>query len=103
MFIAVILIGLLALTIGALAQRSTPAEMTDAAGRWEYLVVSGGRTNLSGGGLDSRMRKQVDDSFSLEAYALEKNFDKLGQKGWELVSVHGHPNEPVFYFKRQKL
>ena len=102
MFIAIVLIGLLALTVGALAQRSTKAEEPAKAEQWEYLVVAGGRTNLSGGGIDSRMRKQPDDSFAQEAYALEKNFDKLGAKGWQLVSVYGNSPEPVYYFKRLK-
>jgi hypothetical protein len=48
------------------------------------------------------MRKQPDDSFAREDYALEKNFDKLGAKGWQLVAVYGNPNEPVYYFKRLK-
>jgi hypothetical protein len=33
---------------------------------------------------------------------LERNFDKLGAKGWELVAVSGMPNDPIFYFKRPK-
>jgi hypothetical protein len=48
------------------------------------------------------MRKQPDGSFSREFFPLERNFDKLGAKGWELVSVHGSPNDPVYFFKRLK-
>jgi hypothetical protein len=48
------------------------------------------------------MRKQPDGSFSREFFPLERNFDKLGAKGWELVSVHGSVNEPVYFFKRLK-
>jgi hypothetical protein len=103
MFIAIILVGLLALTIGAIAQRSSAkVEVQEKSDQWEYLVVAGGRVNLSTSGTDSRMRKQPDDSFPFEAYALEKNFDKLGAKGWQLVAVYGNPNEPVYYFKRLK-
>ena len=85
-----------------MAQRGSKTEEPEKADPWDYLVVAGGRVNLSGGGVDSRMRKQPDDSFAQEAYALERNFDKLGAKGWQLVSVYGNPNEPVYYFKRLK-
>jgi hypothetical protein len=72
--------------------------------QWEYLVVSGGSANLSTAGNEQypSMRKQPDSSFAREFFPLERNFDKLGAKGWELVSVHGLPNEPVYYFKRLK-
>jgi hypothetical protein len=48
------------------------------------------------------MRKQPDSTFGREAFPLERNMDKLGAKGWELVSVYGQPNDPVYYFKRLK-
>jgi hypothetical protein len=72
--------------------------------QWEYLVVSGGSVNLSTSGNDNypSMRKQPDGSFSREYFPLERNFDKLGAKGWELVSVHGPTNDPVYFFKRRK-
>jgi len=28
--------------------------------------------------------------------------DKLGAKGWELVTVTGSPADPIYYFKRRK-
>jgi hypothetical protein len=72
--------------------------------QWEYLVVAGGNVNLSTSGNEQfgSMRKQPDGSFSREAFALERNMDKLGARGWELVAVTGAPNDPVFYFKRPK-
>ena len=72
--------------------------------QWEYLVVAGGSANLSTAGNEnySNMRKQPDTSFARENFPLERNFDKLGAKGWELITVHGLPNEPVYYFKRVK-
>ena len=72
--------------------------------QWEYLIVSGGSANLSTSGNENypSMRKQPDGSFSREFFPLERNFDKLGAKGWELVSVHGSVNEPVYFFKRLK-
>jgi len=72
--------------------------------QWEYLIVSGGSVNLSTSGNENypSMRKQTDGSFSREYYPLERNFDKLGAKGWQLVSVHGSPNDPVYFFKRLK-
>jgi hypothetical protein len=75
-----------------------------AATQWEYLVVAGGAANLSTAGNENYpgMRKQPDASFNREIFPLERNFDKLGTKGWELVSVHGSPNDPVYFFKRVK-
>ena len=72
--------------------------------QWEYLVVAGGSVNLSTAGNEnySSMRKQTDGSFSREYFPLERNLDKLGAKGWQLVSVHGTPNDPVYFFKRPK-
>jgi hypothetical protein len=74
------------------------------ATQWEYLVVGGGSANLSTAGNESypSMRKQTDTSFNREFFPLERNFDKLGAKGWELVSVYGVPNDPVYFFKRAK-
>lgn len=85
---------------GVSGQRKEPA----AGEQWEYLIVSGGNANLSTAGNEQypSMRKQPDSSFAREFFPLERNFDKLGAKGWELVSVHGVPNEPVYYFKRLK-
>lgn len=86
-------------------QESTDTGQNKDAGvsgpQWEYLVVAGGNVNLSATGSD-RMRKAPDGSFSREAYPLERNLDKLGALGWELVSVTGSPNDPVFYLKRPK-
>jgi hypothetical protein len=72
--------------------------------QWEYLVVSGGSVNLSTSGNENypNMRKQPDGPFAREYFPLERNFDKLGAKGWELVSVHGSQNDPVYFFKRPK-
>lgn len=72
--------------------------------QWEYLVVAGGSANLSTAGNENypSMRKQPDTSFAREYFPLERNFDKLGAKGWELVSVYGPPNDPVYFFKRPK-
>ncbi|HEY8458966.1 MAG TPA: hypothetical protein VIM99_01225 [Blastocatellia bacterium] len=71
---------------------------------WEYLIVSGGSANLSTSGNEDypSMRKQQDTSFNQEYFPLERNFDKLGAKGWELVSVYGPPHDPVYFFKRPR-
>ncbi len=94
----------LCLVAGVVAQRSnSSSKEPPAETQWEYLVVGGGSVNLSSEGLgSSRMRKQPDDSFAQEAYALERNFDKLGAQGWQMVAVHGAPTNPVYYFKRLK-
>jgi hypothetical protein len=91
------------LTVRTGAQRSSGSDKeANGQNQWEYLVVAGGAINLSSTGINSRMRKQPDDSFQREAYALERNFDKLGEKGWVLIAVHGAPNDPFFYFRRPK-
>lgn len=72
-------------------------------GKWEYLVISGGNVNLQSLSSEefSNQRKQPDGSFQ-ENPVLERNLDKLGARGWELVSVYGQPNNPIYYFKRLK-
>lgn len=94
-----LLISALMLTVSG--QRSKDP---DREAQWEYLVVAGGNANLSTAGNEQYpgMRKQPDNSFAREFFPLERNFDKLGAKGWELVDVHGAPNEPVYFFKRLK-
>jgi hypothetical protein len=72
----------------------------DSTGGWEYLVVQGGTVNLSGG--DGGSMRKADGAFSRESYPLERNMDKLGTKGWELVAVTGSPADPIYYFKRRK-
>jgi hypothetical protein len=76
------------------------ADDQDSAGGWEYLVVQGGTVNLSGG--DGGSMRKADGAFSRESYPLERNMDKLGAKGWELVTVTGEPRDPIYYFKRRK-
>jgi hypothetical protein len=71
-----------------------------SGGGWEYLVVQGGTVNLSPSEGGS-MRKEPG-AFSRESFPLEKNLDKLGAKGWELVTVGGSPADPIFYLKRRK-
>jgi hypothetical protein len=85
-------------------QENSDHRKSGTEAQWEYLVVSGGSVNFSTSGNDNypRMRKQQDDSFNREYFPLERNFDKLGAKGWELVSVYGPQNEPVYFFKRPK-
>ena len=67
---------------------------------WEYLVVAGGTVNLSPS--DSGSLRKAEGAFTRESFPLEKNLDKLGAKGWELVTVMGSPADPIFYLKRRK-
>ena len=83
------------------AQRETDAEPPASSERWEYLVVSGGNVNLNPTGSPS-MRKEPAAGFTREGFVLQQNLDKLGAKGWELVSVEGPPADPTFFFKRRK-
>ena len=91
-------------TVGVYSQRPRDdKESKETAGsQWEYLVISGGRSNLTTAGNEQHptMRKQTE--FSGEAFTIERNLDKLGAKGWELVTVYGLPNEPVYYLKRRR-
>ena len=78
-----------------------PKETAFSGETWEYLVVSGLTTNLEPSG-DSQMRKTFTSRAGREQFAVEKNLDKLGQDGWELVSVAGPPADPIYYLKRRK-
>jgi hypothetical protein len=93
---------LLLVIAGALAKNVDSKESADV-GAWEYLVVAGGTVNLESMSSEqfAGMRKQPDGSFK-EATVLERNLDKLGAKGWQLVTVYGAPNNPIYYFKRPK-
>ena len=107
--LAVISLSLI-LFIGFAAYGRRKEAVDDRTGKtetqWEYLIISGsgGSVNLSTSGNESypSMRKEPDGPFSREFFPLERNFDKLGAKGWELVSIHGSPNDPVYFFKRPK-
>ena len=68
--------------------------------KWEYLIVSGGTMNTTPT-TDSSLRKVRDHAFR-ESFVVEKNLDRLGAQGWELVGVIGSPSDPVYHFKRRK-
>jgi hypothetical protein len=93
---------LLLVIAAALAKNVDSKESADAAA-WEYMVVAGGTVNLESMSSDqfAGMRKQPDGSFK-EFTVLERNLDKLGAKGWQLVAVNGTTTNPVYYFKRPK-
>ena len=93
---------LLSVVFRVSGQGSRPSKEKDAEVQWEYMGVSGGKSNLSGVS-DLAGRKQPDNSF-VEWSVVQRNLDKLGQKGWELVAVYGSPADPTstYYLKRQK-
>jgi len=99
--IASVLIGLVVAVAGSsiLGERSKANDDQSGSG-WEYLVVQGGTVNLSG--MDGGSMRKEPGAFSRESFPLEKNPDKLGAKGWELVTVAGSPADPIFYLKRRK-
>ncbi len=80
--------------------QSSREKEKDAETQWEYLVVTGGNTNLTS--VSDLGQKQPEGAFAREATIWQRNLDKLGQKGWELVAVHGLPNQPIYYLKRPK-
>jgi hypothetical protein len=67
----------------------------------EYLIVAGGNVML-GPGLGSEPGRKKQNEFNREAVTVERNLDRLGAQGWELIQVGGAPNDPVFYLKRLK-
>jgi len=85
-----------------LVKNVSSKEPADGAA-WEYLVVAGGNVNLESMSSSefAGMRKQPDGSFR-EATVLERNLDKLGARGWQLISVYGSTSNPIYYFKRPK-
>lgn len=90
----------LAIGIGYLTRFSdlVRAQDTDSK-KWEYLIVSSGGTSLTSVDTPGQ-RKQKE--FGREAVVVERNLDRLGNEGWELVAVSGTPNEPTFMLKRPK-
>lgn len=76
------------------------ADDGQTGGGWEYLVVQGGAVNLSPS--DGGTMRKEPGAFSRESFPLEKNLDKLGAKGWELIAVGGSSGDPIFYLKRRK-
>jgi len=85
----------------ARAQRAGDENDMSGQERWEYLVVSNPQSNLTPSG-NSSMRKEPSGGFGREEFVVEQQMDKLGAKGWELVSVSGGPGSSVYYFKRRK-
>ena len=104
---AILFAAVIAITASAINQKrertgdNPEADEITSAERWEYLVVSGANSNLSPSG-NSSLRKESMGIFSRESFVLEQAMDKLGAKGWELVSVTGDPREPTYTFKRKK-
>jgi hypothetical protein len=101
-----IVLSILVLFIGlgaTIKVRSHSIEEDSSSDRWEYLVVStSNNVNFSAPSTGS-MRKEAN-GFQRENFVLEQNMDKLGEKGWQLVSVATSEGErgPVYYFKRRK-
>jgi len=100
-FSIVILVAAFVMVRSATGGRAV-ADDDQAAGGWEYLVVQGGTTNLSASDAGNGSMRKEPGAFSRESFPLEKNLDKLGVKGWELVTVAGSPADPIFYLKRRK-
>ena len=91
----------IAVASNAFGQRRAPGEDAVIHDQWEYIVISGGTTNVSST-TSQTLRKDPSGSFGREWFPLEMNMDKLGGKGWELVTVLGTTGDPVYFFKRRK-
>jgi hypothetical protein len=100
LFLFALIVATAIAVISGLAQPRTSENDGPQGEQWEYLVVAGGTVNLNPS--DSATMRKAPGAFSRENFPLEQNMDKLGAKGWELVTVTGSPADPVFYFKRRK-
>lgn len=103
LFVSLLIIAistLIAVEARSVYSQHAKANEDSSTGGWEYLVVQGGNVNLSPS--DGGPLRKAEGAFSQEYYPLEKNMDKLGAKGWELVAVASTSRDPVYYFKRRK-
>jgi len=105
--ITLIVLSLILLVVGLAAFKTARAQRADEneAGReqWEYLVVSAPQSTNFSASSSSGMRKEPNGGFNREEFVVEQQMDKLGAKGWELVSVSaGGPAGATYYFKRRK-
>lgn len=91
-------------TVAFAKQRSSHSKDTDKTEKieWEYLVIVGGRNNLSTSGTNGKLAKLSLESGFRENYPLEMNLDKLGAEGWEIVTVTMTQTEPIYFLKRVK-
>lgn len=97
-----LLVPILAAVVKTPGQGGTSRRNRVAPERWEYLAVAGPTTtNFTPTG-NPNMRKLEEGTFAREGFVLEQHLDKLGAQGWELVSVAGPSQDPVYYFKRPK-
>lgn len=96
----ILLAGGLAVIKSARAQRTGGEGEAGSSEQWEYLVVSSPQSNLTPSGNPS-LRKE-SGGFAREDFVTEQQMDKLGARGWELVSVIGPPGSTAYYFKRRK-
>lgn len=99
-FFTIVISTVIAVEARSVLSQHAKANEDQTVGGWEYLIVQGGTVNLSAS--DGGSMRKADGAFSRESFPLEKNLDKLGAKGWELVTVSGSPADPIFYLKRKK-
>ena len=89
----------LALATAQATGQHQPASWSE---HWEYLSVDGGG-NVNFTPTDNPSMRKEPDAFGREDFVLEGNLDKLGKKGWELVTVtESARTGPTFIFKRRK-
>jgi len=84
-----------------IGKRFTTTSRADSPEQWEYLVVSGSN-NVNFSSPSSGTLRKDTAGFQREAFVLEQNLDKLGAKGWELVSVSNSGPDQTYYLKRRK-
>jgi hypothetical protein len=86
----------------AIPRASGQDRSVSPAEQWEYLIINGGG-NVNFTSTDNTSMRKEPGAFAHEDFPLEGNLDKLGKKGWELVTVTDSPRSGVtFIFKRRK-
>src|SRR5215470_6005788 len=86
----------------ATSRTSGQSEPASSSEHWEYLIVDGGG-NVNFTPTDNPSMRKEPGGFAREDFVLEGNLDKLGRKGWELVTVAESPRTGhTFIFKRRK-
>lgn|SRR5262245_5228623 len=83
-------------------QVSGQEHSANPADQWEYLAV-GGASNVNFNPTDNPSMRKEPGGFAREDSVLEGHMDRLGKKGWELVTVTPDPRAgAMFIFKRRK-
>ena len=102
--VVVVVVAVMAAVLSGIGiQRVSGQDHPDSpADQWEYLVI-GGASNVNFTPADNPSGRKESGAFAREDSVLEGHMDKLGKKGWELVTVTESPRlGATFIFKRRR-